>query len=926
MAQKQLTEEEKRRLWRQEGEPIRTIKLWGKDSEGNNCMLLLYGKQEFQKKIDYYAHLLNPIVKYTHYAVFHGIGKHLPSTPTTYIVEGENQKKVLCNIKGYRTAKKKWNYNKQTRRYDIIYEVDERYIVKEFYECNKEITFDYYEEHSYEDYASDLKSKGVTFEDFELIEDPSELTGFDRQSPYYDCVMKLFLANRVYTRIRNLKEFISKGATLEDYEKILSSASVELACGVFQEMIIAKNPILLDRAKEIDRSDELWAKKEYHSGLKRFIKQYVSLFDKKLMEKQIKFVYDTLPEMDFHIRELKRWGNTIKGTVLKEYLDELSYYNYIDYVRYTQKTYYKNTYTDGKHIKNIAFKNTIQMVRAYGLADAAGRIAYYLDTPRTRSLFDDNNNIKAFEYYQRYVRRILDEYKAKEKSKFIEAMKELFVSYTDNDICYNYNYWNNDYNLGNYFGSRYCDSKDVFWDNHIEDVVWLAKKAKANAVQEFCYEIIDRANKRHQFREYDIKQLLELVQIPYQKTAILFEELLLPKVKYLTEFDSDLMLALMNVQSEKLQKVAQEYFVKTKGKFKPEDMVDIICLDTIEKWQSIVKNNIEVFSAEEYIAFTKELIAKSAYFVENEVQLSEEITKLIQNSVEKMDNATTAQKQKLLENFIGLLMSNVKTPEFMIEMAENIIFYMPHEELKETLEEMEINFETKKLSERNRNVITVLRCMKEYELIKDYAIVSILEISSAKVVKAMTEAIQDSKDMLEDRTTTLLLLIESDVYALNQTAKEVFEHMEIEKREKMHMLLLDSPVESAYQYALQKLEQWYGDKLPKQFVFRMLEHPCVAVKQYLSKKMEKALSHLETVQPDLYIYYVKTILYLPNKATKSKEYVYGTMLEFLKYYPEKRKEIEMILLDIGSTNVKINAEKALVTFAQIQKGGVVVCK
>lgn len=40
---------------------------------------------------------------------------------------------------------------------------------------------------------------------------------------------------------------------------------------------------------------------------------------------------------------------------------------------------------------------------------------------------------------------------------------------------------------------------------------------------------------------------------------------------------------------------------------------------------------------------------------------------------------------------------------------------------------------------------------------------------------------------------------------------------------------------------------------------------------------------------------------------------------FLKYYPEKQQEIEHILLDIGSTNIKIDSERALVAFAQIQK-------
>jgi len=172
---------------------------------------------------------------------------------------------------------------------------------------------------------------------------------------------------------------------------------------------------------------------------------------------------------------------------------------------------------------------------------------------------------------------------------------------------------------------------------------------------------------------------------------------------------------------------------------------------------------------------------------------------------------------------------------------------------------------------------------------------------------------------LAERATTLLLLFECNVYNLNKTAQSVFEGMETGRREKMHMLLLDSPVEMAYQYGLEKLDAWYGDKLPGQFIVRMMEHPCTEVKAFLSEKIHKAFTSLKDVNPDFYIYYFKTLLYLPNKVSKSKEHIYHTIPLFLKYYPEKRQEIEYILLDIGSTNSKTDSERALVAFAQIQK-------
>ncbi|HBA97911.1 MAG TPA: hypothetical protein DCZ23_07375, partial [Lachnospiraceae bacterium] len=121
---------------------------------------------------------------------------------------------------------------------------------------------------------------------------------------------------------------------------------------------------------------------------------------------------------------------------------------------------------------------------------------------------------------------------------------------------------------------------------------------------------------------------------------------------------------------------------------------------------------------------------------------------------------------------------------------------------------------------------------KEDIIPKDSLILSILETGSNRLVKMLTEIIDSHQAMLAGSTGTLLLLLECNVYHLNKTAQSVFESLETGRREKMHMVLLDSPVESAYKYALKKLDDWYGGKIPTQFILRMMEHPCVEVKAY----------------------------------------------------------------------------------------------
>ena len=115
---KNLTSEEQQRLWKLDEPPIRKLLLWGFDRQNNPCLLILYGKQKVEREIrasrhSYYpeGYLLKPTVAYTHYAVFHGTNGHLPSIPKTSYCEEKN---LLCYTKGYKTARRYWDYDDRT--------------------------------------------------------------------------------------------------------------------------------------------------------------------------------------------------------------------------------------------------------------------------------------------------------------------------------------------------------------------------------------------------------------------------------------------------------------------------------------------------------------------------------------------------------------------------------------------------------------------------------------------------------------------------------------------------------------------------------------------------------------------------------------------------------------------------------------------
>lgn len=919
-----LTSEEQQRLWKLDEPPARKILLWGLDSKKNPCLLILYGKQEVEQELkpsprSYYteAYLLNPMVTYTNYAVFHGINGHLPSIPNTYYYEEKN---LLCYIRGYKTADGEWDYNDKTG-WQYYVEIDPEYIIQEFYQIEGTVTFNYYEKKNYTDYVNYLKSNNINFKDFELIENPSDLFGFEADSPYMEIIINMFSRERLYTRKKYLSQFIKMQPSVEEYGRILKVASVELACGIFQELTAEKNPVLLETAKQIDKSDVLWADAAYHSGLRRCISQYTSLFDEKLLQKQKDFIYETLPGMDFHIKQLELNGRKLKDGELKEYLDKPNAYQNIWYVFGSQDLYEKSIYTDGKNINNIAFKNTIQTAKAYGMADVIGKIAYYLDAPRTTCYFKGSGRTSAYNYYLRYLRRTLDGYLATDEVKFITAAREMLVSYTDND---NLNIDYNDISF-NFFFYRYFRSvitsneaaENSIWNRYLADVIFIALNAKASKVHEFCYTILKKASADNKLDTYEIKELITFSKIPYEKTAELFEKILLTKLKALQEFDADIMISLMDTTSGKLWNAAKKYFKRTNGKFQPGHITEFLFLDTIEIWYNILEDNLNNFTTGEYTAFLKSVATKRERFLEQQVELPGQITDLLLKSVNKLEDATTEEQQELLCYFSSFLLSFKKVPGFLFDITENIIFSMPYNLLKDTLKD--INLQYSKIPERVYNTVSILKSCKDDTLPKNSLILSVLETGSKRLVKTLTEIIDRQQAVLAGKTTTLLLLFECNVYYLNKIAQSVFEGLETSEREKLHMVLLDSPVERAYQYGLRKLDDWYGNKIPTQFIPRMMEHPCVEVKAYLSQKMKNTFSELNKTNPDLYIYYAKTLLYLPNKVSKSKEQVYNTIPLFLEYYPEKRQEIENILLDIGSTNIKTDSERALVAFAHIQK-------
>jgi len=257
--------------------------------------------------------------------------------------------------------------------------------------------------------------------------------------------------------------------------------------------------------------------------------------------------------------------------------------------------------------------------------------------------------------------------------------------------------------------------------------------------------------------------------------------------------------------------------------------------------------------------------------------------------------------------------------DWMQQFIEYVIFSVSYEDLDNLLKKITIEQANKVISQKGRQVICVLEAIQNRKLPSDSEIISILETGSSKMINILFGSIMENDEELSTRFSTLLIMFESDITILNKRAEEVFDNMLEEKRRKLHGIIIDSPVNKVYSFGLRKLDEIYKELIPKDFILQMLEHTSTEVKAYISNKTNEILNNLGNGDKELFMYYVKTLLFLPNKVSKSKDNVYEAIPKFILKHKDKVNEFEDMLLDIGGSNIIIDSERALTTLAKIKK-------
>lgn len=940
------------KTWKKEVEPIRNIRLWGWDSSNNPSFLVLYGKHEFAE-----SELLEDDVTYTSYIVWNGKEGHLPAfeavkifaEPDYYDRKNEKEYPKMFYKKGLKSY---WKREKDA-------------IVKEFTNLGDEsFSLPYFVNLSYEQLVEKILAQKIDFQGFKLAQNPNEILQLDEDlSSYYYYCCYLFSHDNIYMRKKFLNKIIMENPPDKLYKILFKLGSTELLAGLFLQLAQTKNDVLLKEATQLIENQQNWSSPTYIKGLKRCAQIYVDSLNPAIKEQKLNWLKENHPQIDLTLININGKsipsdkileGSNYRKYALQGLFSEFTYYyNYEkrqSFERKRPEQFKRTFYSDGNAYDFIKLKNTIQECEVFGCADILGKIAYYLDAPRLTYYAKGTGKGKALSYYRKYVRRIIDGYAKTQPDKFMQAMKALFTSYTPYDYTckfkgnFQFSYYIRHYLYNrfdknppqDYYGHYQWMIRDQLmkargrfemmpeiWDNHLNDVLDIAANAQIETIQKACYFILQSSTKKDELVEnMSYNQLINLTQVSYDPLAKWFTEVFKEKIEKLTNFDFKLMLELLNSPNPAMHEIAIQHFTKTNGEITPTDAASLLLLNNIERWSSLFEQNIYALTGDKYIQFIETLVDLSDEFTKQKTKPSKEILDLLSLSSNHILETTFAAKTNLVSNIITTFFEKQTMPDWLESLLEEVIFAINYDELTKIVNSIDIKANDKAISVRCRQIFAMLECVKQQTIPSDAQIVSILETGTAKIITTLFTMVSVHSQKLHERYATLLIMAESDITTLNNKVKELFDLVNKQQQERLHKTLLDSPVKKVYMFALEKLDQLYGDMIPEHFIKQLMEHTASEVKSYISDKTNKVLDNLENSDIELFMYYMKTLLLLPNKVSKSKDKVYSVIPLFAQKYTQKAPEIEEFLLDIGGSNLCIDAERALITLAQIKKEAV----
>lgn len=933
------------RTYNNEFFPLRKIFIWGWDQNNNPAFLVLYGFQEFLTQ-DIQGNQLKPEVDFKNYMICRGEEGHFPS---------------------FESAKVTFEYNYKTGIYatTMYYgKANSKKYVEDFktFSNSEKIIFPYPNEMTHRDFVRKLREDNISFDNFRMADSPMDVLQLDfNLEYYYDPLYSLFCNPNIYTRKKTLKNLIAQNPPSNLYQYLMRVGSGELISGLFMELAASKNNLLEKEAKELLNSDFHWSHGNYKEGIKRCAHIYLNIFDGEAARERVRLIEENLEDMDLTLisidNQMLSKDKKLEGKNYKRYADQglLSEYFYqYDYksrktIRMRRSNLYKEThYCDGASLNINRFKNTIQEAELYGIAEVIGRIAYFTDAPRLEYHFKGNRSYKSLKYFKRYLRRILERYALEGEAQYVKAMKVLLTSYEEGDYLGSYqgnfqkNYFIKKFLYHSFdqtppvdwierfewvehdqhlkLEGRY-DYKPEIWDRHLIDAVDIAISSKIEVITKAFYYILKEADQSELESLLSPDKIVSLADSPYEPLSLLFSEVLKNKLEQTDIFEAKLLLALFDSRNPVIQEAGMEYFTRTKGRFSSEELADLLFLKHLDEWSDLIKDGLRQLDSSEIHAFISTILHNNSKFAEKHYSFSEELEDILEEFLNRLEELNAIQKGELA----GLCISELYSPEIpkaILSFMEKVIFLPPLKGLEDLLEYHRID-SGRTADSTIQLLLTVLKNIRNKKLPTDSVISEMLKTGSSKMLLSLAEMVTGYESQLHQRESALLLFLEADFTLLNEKAKAFFEALPIEEQRKMHFMIIDSPVSKVNSYGMDKLTEFYeekGDGIPKDFLLPMMEHSSEGVRTFISDKISQIIQELGRGDQELFLYYSRTLLYLPNKSAAGKKNIYALLPKFVEQYRDKQDEVEELLLDLGGSNKKLDSERALVALAKIKKG------
>lgn len=947
---------EPNRIWKRPNTPYRSLVFWGWNDKNEPSFLVLYGVQNFLEEDSYtergyerFQNVLCDEVLYRTYVLYEGMNGHLPSFQSVRIINHEDKDLSV--------------YSKKGTKYFSWWNIEslEPYLIKNQYKLEKEISIPYFEEFTYEELVEKILEQNIHFENFTFAKNPNEVIKLNEDlKDYYELICILMSDKNLNTRRKKLKELLNSNPDERIYDYILNLGSVELLSGLFLEAGKRNITLFKEKAEIILEENINYANKPYMEGLKRCINIYLnSLNEDKLAERK-EWIYNNISEVDLKVDSI--YNRKVDDN---EIIDAEKYRNLIlDYYYWIK--FKESKFFSSKKFNIAVFKNMLQEAEVYNMPDIIGKIAYYIDALKLHYYFCNNGLSKISKYFKSYVRRILFDYAENNEKNFMEATKILLTSYTEHDfLCkfkgnFQFNYFIRNilyYNFNEKPPIAYYDYenrkfvnynerrmwiendqllalegryeiKPEIWDNNLDIVLYIASNCKVQSIAKACYFILKDEKNVNKINEYLTNEnLMKLSLSSYKPLANMFREILDDKLCNQNEFNFDVMLQLMKVDNEYFNSLAVKYLRDTNGYISPNQVVDFILNLDLEKYSEFITLNISRIKTYEYLDFIKALVEANDLFKKNSFKASQTMKDQLFLLVNTINNMTQEQKLELLMFILNCILEKGTMESFIEEFLEENIFAFSYDDIKSILKDFEFNYKNP-ISSKNSMIINLINSIVEDKIPSDSVIINILETGMSKTLQILFELVDKNEKDVLNRYSTLLILLECDIVTLNQKVQQIFDKMDKDYQHKLLKIIIDSPVEKVYNFAMDRIKIIYEDYIPSDLVMQMMEHTCEKVKGYILNKSDNILNTLGKGDEDLFIHYAKTLLLLPNKIRKNKDSVYNALYEFSVKYKNNYNnceemeddylKIEQLLLDMGNSNIINDKEKALVTLAKIK--------